>query len=314
MTRSSLLALLLVLTSALHGDETRLWTNNTDQPWTVKLVDRSDRPKEQGNMNFTDLTGRDDLPERPTLDQVRAKGLKDVALGENFAKKGGARSLILPPRSRWLVEFTTTNGSCYHTFSVEDLYGHSAGTFILDKRLLGSDQFKVIAGPELNFGPQPSIALNAPMIRDFAVNPGSYKIVNGTKTPFHIKAVRGQGAAPKASLLGRPMVKSEAQNAWLSPLNDQGKGTPLDQDPEGQAIPPGAAVELWADGKAAWQGALEVSNDLGAGWTLGLTLDPGKPYPACAAFQCPSARMVKKISEASLKDLAERGVVKLELK
>ena len=65
MPRPAVLAALLALTVPLRADETRIWTNNTDRPWTVQLVDRAGQP-EKGNLNFTDITGKD-LPPRPAL-------------------------------------------------------------------------------------------------------------------------------------------------------------------------------------------------------------------------------------------------------
>ena len=107
---------------------TRVWANNSDQPFDLVLLLRHDQP-EVNNMEFTDLTGK-------SADQVAAARLagKPRKLGQD-SKKAEDQRLTLGPHTRWLVAFPQSGKvvkTFYHAFSLNDKYGYVVQYFTCD--------------------------------------------------------------------------------------------------------------------------------------------------------------------------------------
>jgi hypothetical protein len=258
--------LLMGLSGALWADERRIFENNSDQAWTLKLVPRGQA--EVGNMNF-----KGDGPE--------------VVLGESSPLK----TLVLPPHSQFDVEFTHTLGAFYHAFKLTSADGRSA-QFTADYPLLVATLKK---RPNVALAEAPSdqgdengrratlgkdLAINAPLMGDLTIlkcAPNAATAVQGFNL-FNRTADASWTLAP--AMVAELPDKSYKSRGQL--LVADAKDVKVDLLELGnRSIPASGKLRFWlapdADGKFAQ--AIKVTHPKLGTYILSILNIPGKPAP-----------------------------------
>ena len=205
--------LLLAVGPRLRADEKRVFSNDSDRPWRITLVDAR---KERGNLHFV------------------LKGV-DTVLGES----GTTDTIELPSHSRFEVEFTRTHGTYNHFFMLADGKGGYAA-FIADfpwhHRLLGASPVKLDLldsnQTPISNNLEPQVVFNKPVDGNLTITASTLSAKHGERNDNYAFINRGEatwgfalasppGFAPKGSMATSAVPSEPEQGGkpipWLLP-------------------------------------------------------------------------------------------------
>lgn len=262
-SRLALFLGMLLAFSPLRADEKRMFANNSDAPWVLELLVRDQ--KEKANLKF------------------RLDG-KETVLGEDSALK----AIVLPPYSRFEVEFTHASRAFHHAFLLRDSQGGQARFAadhawpVLSMKARAPVELAYLGGtlPDLA-ALAPYLTINAPVLGDLTIN----------RSFLGAKPTHGQ----TFSFVNRTDAVWRVEPAGLKEVEDLGGMTvALDNGTQGDLtalggikIPAKARlkVQFRADGDGRFDQTFRISNSQRGAWVLRVTGDAGKAYPDHVAIQ-----------------------------